>query len=127
MEQEVLAVSAEANARPGRVEGRVRIALIDDFAAHWFVPRLPILAARHPALHVIVLTGREHMDLSRGEADIAVRLPRPVRRELTAIKIGTPSIALFAERAAAQQNQWKLGGARTAKGIPFLLFTSELQ
>lgn len=66
VEQQILGQDAE-------VAGVVRVAATSDFAASFLLPRLGPLRTAHPRLHLEVVTGLAHVDLSRGEADIAVR------------------------------------------------------
>ena len=107
------------------VVGKVRVALIDVYASHWLAPKLPLLRKEHPGLQVELVTSLEQADLSRGEAELAIRHPRPRQRELSAVRIGTGAVALFATRAIAAQCSAQRDPVR-AKGIPLLMYPSHM-
>lgn len=85
------------------IEGEVRLAIIESFAAYWLLPRLGTFVARHPRVRLRLLTGNEQSDLARGEAELAVRTPRPARREYTAVRLATATVGLFASPAFARK------------------------
>lgn len=103
MERSVRGLAMRTGATPERIEGRVRLALIESFAVTWLAPHLPRLRARHPLIELEVITGQAQTDLSRGEAEIAVRTPRPAQRELAAVRLGSSAFTLFAVPAVAER------------------------
>src|SRR5215813_2726871 len=64
------------------VSGRVRITCPPDVAEVVLVPLLPGLLARHPSLSVDLEPGEATLDLTRREADLALRTVRPLRGDL---------------------------------------------
>lgn len=120
----------ETEAHHGRaqVEGRVRLALVESFAVTWLAPNLPRLSRQHPGLSLDVVTGNAQSDLSRGEAELAVRSPRPSQRELAAVKIGVSSFTLFGtEEVAARLPRAALDGDLPMTGeVPLLAYTPDL-
>src|SRR5215472_39320 len=83
------------------VSGRVRITCPADLAEVVIVPLLPALLARHPALSLELDPGETTLDLTRREADLALRTVRPVRgdlvvtrlRDVTWVVAATPELA----------------------------------
>ena len=86
-------VLAGADARPS---GSVRVTSGDGFAAFVLAPALPAFLSAHPGLTVEVRADVHALDLSRGEADVAVRLFRPRETTLVARRLGVERYALFA-------------------------------
>jgi DNA-binding transcriptional LysR family regulator len=82
----------------GSLSGRVRIALLDELASAWLAPTLPAFRARYPELALEVVVGIPPMDLSRGEAELAIRTPRPRQHGLAAVKLGRVTTGLYAAR-----------------------------
>ncbi|MCA9576614.1 MAG: LysR family transcriptional regulator [Myxococcales bacterium] len=78
VEAELRAVLDAARQHEPEVRGRVRLALTEALAAHYVIPRLlRPLRAQHPRLTVDLLTSDLAADLSRREADLALRFFRP--------------------------------------------------
>ena len=59
------------------VSGVVRLATTEMLALHLLVPHLPILRARYPKLRVELDIALERVNLSRREADLALRMVAP--------------------------------------------------
>src|SRR5262249_38145902 len=96
--RERAALGGGARAREGSDSGsgRVRIALLDEYASHWLAPRLPEWRKRHPRIELVLRVGIRQLDLTRGEAEIAVRTPRPRQPGLTATRLWRTGIGLYA-------------------------------
>lgn len=69
------------------VEGTVRIAASEGFGAYVLAPALPELFARHPSLNIDLIVGPSLVDMTRREADIAVRFVRPEAGDLVARRV----------------------------------------
>lgn len=109
-----------SEAREGQaLEGKVRVAIVESWATHWLVPHLRELHRRHPAIQVEILTGQQQSDLSRGEAEIAVRTPRPIRQELSAYRLARATVGLYAVRTLARR--WNVDA--DPKNMPLLMYT----
>jgi DNA-binding transcriptional LysR family regulator len=68
-------------AATGEIAGEVKLAAPESVAHCLITPQLPAFAARHPQLQVELIVSRQLADLSRREADIALRIVRPERQE----------------------------------------------
>ncbi|MGH7294859.1 MAG: LysR family transcriptional regulator [Polyangiaceae bacterium] len=82
MERASIKLANAAQARQAGVEGVVRIAAIPGVADFYLAPRLPELLARHPGLRVELDVRIQVSDLTRREADVALRSIRPQSGEL---------------------------------------------
>jgi len=65
----------------------LRITTPEAFASRWLVPRLPLWRAIHPAIPLEVIGTNGVLDLSAGEADVAIRNARSMPTDLTAQEI----------------------------------------
>jgi DNA-binding transcriptional LysR family regulator len=97
IEAEVLAVGSEL--RGGGLDGPVRITAGDGILASVLLPSLGELLARHPRLRVELCGASQNLDLSRREADVALRLSRPKEPYLVTRRIATVPFRLFASEA----------------------------
>lgn len=83
-------VKAEA-----QVIGHVRLATAENLANPIIIPALAPLLVRHPGLVLEVSTDVATVNLHRRDADIAVRMVRPTRGNVTVRRIGTLGYGLY--------------------------------
>jgi DNA-binding transcriptional LysR family regulator len=127
METAERSLRAHVGESSGRTAGLVRLALLDEFASHWLAPALPAFRARYPDIQLEVITGIQQLDLSRGEADLAVRTPRPRQAELSALKLGSVTTGLYASRALVGGRRLWVEDVASARGLPLLVYVSAYQ
>jgi len=108
-----LGMARFANAADGlerTASGLVRIACPPDVAEVIVVPLVPELLRKHSALRMQIDPGESVLDLTRREADIAVRTVRPVRGDLVSTRLGTvrwvPATAPELARALGHLRAW---------------------
>ncbi len=65
------------------------------------VPNMQSFLSEHPALRIDLETGLEFVDVSRGQADVALRSRRPSEHGLVSRKLATMHFAPFATKAYA--------------------------
>lgn len=87
---------AGADARP---TGTVKITSGDGFALFVLAPALPALLAEHPGLQIEIRPDVRALDLTRGEADVAIRNFRPREQSLVAKRLGDEHYGLYAAPA----------------------------
>lgn len=96
LEEAVHALESRVAARAPVMSGPVRISATEGLGALWLTPKLASLSRRHPALVVQIMLDNRAADLLRREADIALRLTRPLVPDLIARKVGELEFQLFA-------------------------------
>ncbi|GAB7528626.1 LysR family transcriptional regulator [Pseudomonas sp. 3A(2025)] len=79
-----------------RMSGVVRVTTTDSFAIDFIIPALARLHQVHPGIQVQLQTSPQVLDLTKREADIAVRPIRPQNPDLVARRIVRWGSALFA-------------------------------
>ena len=97
VEEAVLAV--ERRAGSGGLVGRVKITAPESLGIAWLAPRLAAFGARHPGLHVVLDPSGAVLDLTRREAEVAVRTFRTSDAALVVRKAGTYRYGLYASKA----------------------------
>ena len=122
MERAALTLGGRIQEHAGTLAGRVRLAVLDELASQWLMPHLTAFHARYPQIELQVIVGIAPLDLSRGEAELAIRTPRPRQTGLAAVKLATLVAGLYASRTL-------LGGRRTrvdgsSRGLELLVYTS---
>jgi DNA-binding transcriptional LysR family regulator len=80
------------------VRGVVRVALTEISASQLLEHTIGALAERYPELVVELVVSYGRADLSRGEADIAVRMVPPETADLSRKKLGSMQFGLYASR-----------------------------
>jgi len=101
VEAAVHAVEREAASSDAGLSGKVRVATTEDMAGMVIVPGLPPFVQRYPAIAIELLTGSSTVNLTRRDADIALRSVRPDGGDLLMRRIGAVDIAVYASRAYA--------------------------
>ena len=77
VEEDVLALARHAAARDPELHGTARLTTVPHLATHLLAPALPALRHRHPGLLLEIVADERAFNLSRREADLAVRMGRP--------------------------------------------------
>lgn len=90
---------AEAGAE--EVRGVVRVTAVDGLISEWLVPHLPALFSRYPDLSVDLLASNDNLNVARREADIAIRLARPVKGDLLIRKLADVGYAVYGPASGA--------------------------
>ena len=83
--------------------GLVRIACPPDVADVVVAPLLGELFSRHPALRIEIVPGESVLDLTRREADLALRTVRPTQGDLVVTRLTTVRWVLVASPQRASQ------------------------
>ncbi len=85
-------------------EGPVSLATTEPLANHFIAPLLPELLARHPGISLEISGEIRHVNLSRRESDIALRLGSLPSGNLRARRIGEIGYAFYASPAYLKTN-----------------------
>ncbi len=93
-----------------RIDGQVRLTGLDAIFDHVIIPRLPRLLDRHPGLEITFSSNLEFVDLSRREADIALRSREPQHPNSVGRRLGTLAQAAYAAKASSTRQQPSLIG-----------------
>jgi DNA-binding transcriptional LysR family regulator len=101
VEEDVLAIARHADARDTALSGTVRLTTATHLAAFLLVPALPRLRERHPGLVLEVAADQRTFDLTRREADLALRFGRPRDAGLVTRKLSDVAYGLYAGTAYA--------------------------
>lgn len=114
VEEDVLALARHADARDRAVAGTVRLTTASHLAAYLVVPAVPALLARHPGLVLEVAADQRIFDLTRREADLALRMgrPRDASPSLVARKLSDVGYGLYAARGSAAARRGAVDLAR---------------
>ena len=98
IEVELEAARSAAQLLPEDVSGSVRITTTDTILHGLVAPALKDLHQLHPALHFELQTGNELANLSRRDADIAIRATKKPPEHLVGRHIGPIRTALFSSQ-----------------------------
>jgi len=77
MERQATGVASLIAGKNALVEGTVRLAVTPHFARSFLFPRLAPLCAKYPLLQIEIVPSQRRADLTRDEADIALRFQLP--------------------------------------------------
>jgi len=113
---------AAANNLEAEAVGVVRLTTPPVVAELLVVPLLPELARRHPKIQLELDASIGFADLTRREADLALRLRKPSSGDLVVTRLFAAAYGLFASRSLAD----RLGAVAKLSAIPFIGWTAEL-
>jgi len=93
---EIAALSLSSDAAlQSQVSGRVRLATAENLANGLILPNLGEFCARYPDLVIEVITDISTVNVHRRDADIAVRMVKPERGNVSVRRIGTLGYGLY--------------------------------
>jgi len=113
MDLEALEAERALLAADTRLEGSLRVTAPDGFVHYVLLPALGAFRRQHPLLTIDLRADTRVLDLSRREADVAVRLIRPREPALVARRLGQMRLSLFASQAYLDRR----GAPRTLAGL----------
>jgi DNA-binding transcriptional LysR family regulator len=99
VEDEVMAMEREISGRDERPQGQVRLTTYESMGQHFLPPRLGIFRQRFPEIELQLNMDNRPLNLSRREADLALRPGKPTQQELQVRKIGSVVAGLYAAPA----------------------------
>jgi len=102
VEEAVLSLEREAFGRDLRASGKVRIATAEDIASVIVAPRLGDFRRTHPGIVVELVSSWDVVNLTRREADVAIRTLRPTHGDFVVRQVGIWNCALYVSKAYAR-------------------------
>jgi len=113
VEAEVLEAERALTGADERPTGTVRITCGDGWASFILCPAIPAFLVAHPGLTLEIRATPRALDLTRGEADVALRNFRPRERSLVARRLGPERYGLYASPLYLARR----GAPRTARDL----------
>jgi DNA-binding transcriptional LysR family regulator len=98
IERETMMLLHQIEGVDRRIEGPVRLTGLDAIFNRIIIPQLPRLLTQHPGLEVTVSSNLDIVDLSRREADIALRTIEPSHPDSVGRKLGRLAQAAYAAK-----------------------------
>ena len=109
VEAAVLTVEQEALGRDLRTSGKVRVATTDDIATLIVAPNLREFSHRFPGISLEIIARQEVANLSRREAEVALRPLRPRQANLLVRQVGVWNLGLYAAQKYAEAHDLRPG------------------
>lgn len=124
VEEAVSSVEREALGRDLHASGRVRLATSDELAANLIAPHLSEFRRCHPHVVLEVVARYDLANLSRREADVALRSARPEQHNLMIRRAGWWKGGLYAAKSYAAAHDLK-PGLRDFSNLGIITWTEE--
>lgn len=96
IEEQIHALGAEVDHLGARPAEAVRLTAPEGFGLAVIAPRLDAFRREHPDIDLLLVAESQVVDLSRREADLALRFVRPAQHELVVRRVGTIPFGLYA-------------------------------
>ncbi len=129
VEDAIVQLRGRASDRGREPAGHVRLATNEALANLLILPRWKVLAAQHPKLTLELITGAAVQDMTRRNADIALRLVRPEAGQLTVRKLGMQAYAVYAQRGLVGTRRRRTSGRSGSNlaSLPWIGWDEEIQ
>ncbi|SFP78398.1 transcriptional regulator, LysR family [Ralstonia sp. NFACC01] len=99
MEQAAHTIERRVAGIDEQLAGTIRLATTDTMAATFVLPAIATLRHRHPGIDVVCIASKSIANLTKREADVAVRTLRPDSPDLIARRIGQMETGIYASRS----------------------------
>jgi DNA-binding transcriptional LysR family regulator len=109
VEEAVLSVEREALGRDLRPTGKVRLSTTDDIARLVVGPNLGQFRRAFPDIVLEIIANPDVINLSRREADVALRTVRPSQGNVVLRQVGWWNLALYSSRSYARSHRLEPG------------------
>ncbi len=124
VEEAVLSVERAAFGRDLRATGKVRVATAEDIATFVIAPRLADFRQSYPGIILETVASWDVVNLTRREADIAIRTVRPSQGDVVIRWAGVWNCAIYVSKAYAAKHDLKLG-LNDFRGVHVISWTEE--
>jgi DNA-binding transcriptional LysR family regulator len=127
-EEAILSVERAALGRDSRATGKVCVSATDDIGTYVIAPRLAEFRRRHSGISLEIVARMDLVNLSRREADIAVRGMRPAEGDFVIRRAGSWHFGLYAAKAYVEAHDLKPGlksGPRDLSNTDIITWTEE--
>jgi DNA-binding transcriptional LysR family regulator len=104
MEDAIISAERETLGRDLRVTGRVRVAASDDIATYVIAPSLAQFRRLYPGIMLEIIARMDLINLSRSEADIALRGVRPTSGDVVVRPAGIWPYGLYGSKVYCEAN-----------------------
>jgi DNA-binding transcriptional LysR family regulator len=98
VEDSILALERGAAGLDKDPSGVVRLATSENLATDLIIPALPAFRERYPGICLEIITSTVAAELGRREADLALRVVRPTRGNLTVRSVGHMTYSVYGSR-----------------------------
>lgn len=98
MEQAASDFERRVHGSDDRLEGEVRVTTTDSLAMDFVLPAIRSLRLKCPAIQVVLTTSVQVLNLTRRDADLAIRTVMPENPDLVRRKLAEWEVGLFASR-----------------------------
>lgn len=99
MEAEALALDRDLTGRDARLSGQLRVTCSDTIAQGVLTGEIARFRVTHPGIEIDLVVDNRVVDLSRREADVALRVTRPSQGDLFGRKLNDIRWALYASKS----------------------------
>lgn len=117
VEAEALALERLTKGRDRKTEGLVRITTTEALGSRYLMPRLVSFRDRYPGVRIDIQTAFRALNLTRHEADVALRILPTTQSSLLVRKAGAIAFAVYAGRGYVERRGTPRTRADLAKHV----------
>ncbi|MFM0671261.1 LysR family transcriptional regulator [Paraburkholderia sediminicola] len=98
MEQAALSIERRVAGLDDQLAGTIRVATTDSLGKRFVMPAIAKMRRAHPGIEIVCVTSAQITNLTRREADVAIRTLRPDAPDLIARKLAQLEVGIYASR-----------------------------
>jgi DNA-binding transcriptional LysR family regulator len=125
MERAALSAERRALGHDQQLSGRVRVTTPEMLGRSFVLPALQRVHERHPNIALELITTMARLDVTRREADIAVRTARPSEEGLIARRLGRMAMTAYVRKAKKRKEPEPLEAVAYSDGFKLPLRAAE--
>ncbi|PCI66890.1 MAG: hypothetical protein COB26_10555 [Piscirickettsiaceae bacterium] len=114
-EREISYFQHELMEQDAALQGRLRITSIHNFINFYLLPRLNSFYERYPMIELELIADSEQLDLTRYEADIAIRMGRPNQQSIVTRRLSKLYYSLYVHKSL-------FSSERSIEEMPWVLY-----
>lgn len=114
-EREIGSFQRELLEQDASLSGLLRVTSVHTFINSYLVPRLHSFYDRYPSIQLELIADSQQIDLGRHEADVAIRMGRPVQQSIVTRRLSKIYYSVYAHRNLVE-NESMIGA------MPWVLF-----
>lgn len=122
-ERQIQQFQGQIQAQDSDLSGRLRFTSVHNFINYYLIERLPSFYQQYPNIELELIADSQPLDLTRHEADLAIRMGRPDQESLVAKRLCSLYYSVYANKSFIGKS--KSLASIDLESLPWILFEAK--